>query len=65
MPDLLVFDLDPLRDALEADGLTPLAKTSGAKGMQFYAAISTERLTRRRLMRRAWRSGSRGRPRRR
>jgi DNA ligase D-like protein (predicted polymerase) len=54
-PDLLVFDLDPgapanvvdccrvaeaLRPMLEADGLTPLAKTSGGKGLQLYAAIS-------------------------
>jgi bifunctional non-homologous end joining protein LigD len=52
--DLLVFDLDPgapanvveccavavrLRDALEADGLTAVAKTSGSKGMQLYAPI--------------------------
>jgi bifunctional non-homologous end joining protein LigD len=54
-PDLLVFDLDPgapanvveccrvaceLRPLLEADGLTPLAKTSGGKGLQLYAAVS-------------------------
>ena len=54
-PDLLVFDLDPgapanivdccriaenLRPMLEADGLTPLAKTSGGKGLQLYARIS-------------------------
>ncbi len=54
-PDLLVFDLDPgapanivdccrvaedLRPLLEADGLAPLAKTSGGKGLQLYAAIS-------------------------
>jgi len=54
-PDLLVFDLDPgapanitdccrvagaLRPILEADGLTPLAKASGGKGLQLYAAIS-------------------------
>jgi bifunctional non-homologous end joining protein LigD len=54
-PDLLVFDLDPgapanivdccriaewLRPMLEADGLTPVAKTSGGKGLQLYAAIS-------------------------
>jgi bifunctional non-homologous end joining protein LigD len=54
-PDLLVFDLDPgppanivdccrvaedLRPLLEADGLTPLAKTSGGKGLQLYARIS-------------------------
>jgi len=51
-PDLLVFDLDPgpgtsiveccevallLRPLLEAEGLTPIAKTSGNKGMQVYA----------------------------
>jgi bifunctional non-homologous end joining protein LigD len=55
-PDLLVFDLDPgpgttiveccrvaerLYDALVADGLTPRAKTSGAKGMQLYCGIRT------------------------
>jgi bifunctional non-homologous end joining protein LigD len=54
-PDLLVFDLDPgppanivdccrvaedLRPLLEADGLTPLAKTSGGKGLQLYARIA-------------------------
>jgi bifunctional non-homologous end joining protein LigD len=54
-PDLLVFDLDPgppanivdccrvaedLRPLLEADGFAPLAKTSGGKGLQLYAAIS-------------------------
>jgi bifunctional non-homologous end joining protein LigD len=54
-PDLLVFDLDPgapativeccrvaeaLRPVLQADGLRPLAKTSGGKGLQLYAAIS-------------------------
>jgi bifunctional non-homologous end joining protein LigD len=54
-PDLLVFDLDPgapanvvdccrvacaLRPLLEADGLAPLAKTSGGKGLQLYAAVS-------------------------
>jgi bifunctional non-homologous end joining protein LigD len=53
--DLLVFDLDPgppatiaeccvvaveLRAILEADGLTPAAKTSGSKGMQVSAAVS-------------------------
>jgi bifunctional non-homologous end joining protein LigD len=52
--DQLVLDLDPgapaaigeccqvallLRDALAADGLAPVAKTSGSKGMQLYAAI--------------------------
>jgi len=51
-PDQLVFDLDPgepatvveccqvarlLRPLLAADGLTPLAKTSGSKGLQLYA----------------------------
>ncbi|MDP9434927.1 MAG: non-homologous end-joining DNA ligase [Actinomycetota bacterium] len=51
-PDLVVFDLDPgppatvveccevallLRPVLQADGLEPLAKTSGSKGMQLYA----------------------------
>ncbi|WP_340688392.1 DNA ligase D [Amycolatopsis coloradensis] len=56
-PDRLVFDLDPgpgtsivhccgvaerLRDALTEDGLTPLAKTSGSKGMQLYCAITTD-----------------------
>jgi bifunctional non-homologous end joining protein LigD len=54
-PDLLVFDLDPgapanvveccrvaclLRPMLEADGLAPLAKTSGGKGLQLYANVS-------------------------
>ncbi len=54
-PDLLVFDLDPgppatiadccrvallLRPLLEQIGLHPLAKTSGGKGMQIYAALS-------------------------
>jgi bifunctional non-homologous end joining protein LigD len=54
-PDLLVFDLDPgapanvteccrvaclLRPLLEADGLAPLAKTSGGKGLQLYAVVS-------------------------
>ncbi|WP_244199856.1 DNA ligase D [Amycolatopsis thailandensis] len=56
-PDRLVFDLDPgpdtsivhccrvaerLHDALADDGLTTLAKTSGAKGMQLYCAITTD-----------------------
>jgi bifunctional non-homologous end joining protein LigD len=51
-PDLLVLDLDPgppasvvdccevallLRDVLAEDGHTPLAKTSGNKGLQLYA----------------------------
>jgi bifunctional non-homologous end joining protein LigD len=55
-PDRLVFDLDPgpdttiveccriaerLYDILTADGLTPVAKTSGNKGMQLYAGIRT------------------------
>jgi len=54
-PDLLVFDLDPgapativeccrvaeaLRPVLEADGLRPLPKTSGGKGLQLYAPLS-------------------------
>ena len=53
-PDLLVFDLDPglpatvveccavaleLRPMLKADGIQPLAKTSGGKGMQLYARV--------------------------
>jgi bifunctional non-homologous end joining protein LigD len=55
VPDLLVFDLDPgapativeccrvaeaLKPVLEDDGLAPLAKTSGGKGLQLYAPIS-------------------------
>jgi bifunctional non-homologous end joining protein LigD len=54
-PDLLVFDLDPglpatvvdccrvaeeLLPLLEDEGLRPLPKTSGGKGLQLYAAIS-------------------------
>jgi bifunctional non-homologous end joining protein LigD len=54
-PDLLVFDLDPgapatiaeccevacaLRPLLEADGLDPLPKTSGGKGLQVYARLN-------------------------
>jgi bifunctional non-homologous end joining protein LigD len=54
-PDLMVFDLDPgepadivdccrvalaLRPLLQADGLAPLAKTSGGKGLQLYAPVS-------------------------
>jgi bifunctional non-homologous end joining protein LigD len=54
-PDLLVFDLDPgppativeccavaelLRPLLVDRGLEPLAKTSGGKGLQLYAAVS-------------------------
>lgn len=57
LPDRLVFDLDPgpgtsiveccrvaerLHTALTADGLTPTAKTSGGKGLQVYAAITTD-----------------------
>jgi bifunctional non-homologous end joining protein LigD len=52
--DLIVFDLDPgppatiaeccevalpLRELLEADGLHPVAKTSGSKGMQISAPV--------------------------
>jgi bifunctional non-homologous end joining protein LigD len=55
-PDRLVFDLDPgtgtsivecarvaerLREILVDDGLTPVAKTSGSKGMQVYCGIRT------------------------
>ena len=55
-PDRLVFDLDPgpgttvvdccrvaerLYDVLVEDGLTPVAKTSGSKGMQLYAGVVT------------------------
>jgi bifunctional non-homologous end joining protein LigD len=55
-PDRLVFDLDPgpgtsivqcarvaerLHDILTNDGLAPVAKTSGSKGMQVYAGIHT------------------------
>ncbi|HEY1830168.1 MAG TPA: non-homologous end-joining DNA ligase [Acidimicrobiales bacterium] len=51
-PDLVVFDLDPgdgativeccsvaqwIRDALDAQGLASVAKTSGSKGLQVYA----------------------------
>ncbi len=54
LPDRLVFDLDPgepatvveccavalrLREVLVAAGLDPVAKTSGNKGMQVYAAV--------------------------
>ena len=53
-PDLLVFDLDPgppativeccavallLRPLLADLGLEPVAKTSGGKGLQLYAAV--------------------------
>jgi bifunctional non-homologous end joining protein LigD len=55
-PDLLVFDLDPgppativeccrvallLRGVLAGHGLSAVAKTSGSKGMQLYAPITT------------------------
>ncbi|GAA5103557.1 non-homologous end-joining DNA ligase [Haloechinothrix salitolerans] len=55
-PDRLVFDLDPgapativeccrvaesLREVLTADGLTPVPKTSGSKGLQLYCAVRT------------------------
>jgi bifunctional non-homologous end joining protein LigD len=55
--DLIVFDLDPgkpagmaecrevallLRDRLDADGLVPLAKTSGSKGMQVSAPVEVQ-----------------------
>lgn len=55
-PDRLVFDLDPgpgatvvdccrvaerLHDVLTGHGLTPVAKTSGSKGMQLYAGVRT------------------------
>ena len=55
--DLIVFDLDPgppativeccevallLRSVLEEDGLAPLAKTSGSKGMQISAPVSCD-----------------------
>lgn len=55
LPDLLVLDLDPgpgagiveccavadrLRARLVEDGLAPLVKTSGSKGMQVYAPIT-------------------------
>ncbi|SDJ43487.1 bifunctional non-homologous end joining protein LigD [Actinokineospora alba] len=55
-PDRLVFDLDPgapativecaevalrLRELLVADGLEVVAKTSGSKGMQLYASVTT------------------------
>ncbi|ROP35318.1 non-homologous end-joining DNA ligase [Saccharothrix texasensis] len=54
-PDLVVFDLDPgepatvvqccrvacrVREVLEGDGLAPVVKTSGSKGLQVYAAVS-------------------------
>jgi bifunctional non-homologous end joining protein LigD len=53
-PDRLVLDLDPgepatavecaevallLRELVEADGLRPLVKSSGSKGLQVYAAV--------------------------
>ncbi|MGY1750813.1 non-homologous end-joining DNA ligase [Modestobacter sp. SYSU DS0511] len=57
LPDLLVLDLDPgpgtgvaecahvahrLREVLAADGLDPVVKTSGSKGLQVYAPITAE-----------------------
>ena len=54
LPDLLVLDLDPgpgtgvvqcaqvahrLRERLVADGLDPVVKTSGSKGLQVYAPV--------------------------
>ena len=54
VPDRLVLDLDPgapatavecaevallLRDLVTADGLTPVVKSSGSKGLQVYAAV--------------------------
>jgi bifunctional non-homologous end joining protein LigD len=56
LPDLLVLDLDPgpetgiaeccavaerLGERLESDGLDPVVKTSGSKGMQVYAPIES------------------------
>jgi len=56
LPDLLVLDLDPgpdagileccevaerLREQLVADGLNPVVKTSGSKGMQVYVPLNT------------------------
>ncbi len=56
-PDRLVFDLDPgpgatvvdcsrvaerLHDVLTGHGFTPVAKTSGSKGMQVYAGVRTD-----------------------
>ncbi|MEV6904322.1 non-homologous end-joining DNA ligase [Amycolatopsis sp. NPDC051372] len=60
-PDRLVFDLDPgegativeccrvaerLLEVLTADGLTPLPKTSGSKGLQIYCGVRTRRAER-------------------
>ncbi|MGY1857630.1 non-homologous end-joining DNA ligase [Modestobacter sp. SYSU DS0290] len=57
LPDLLVLDLDPgpgtgvtecaqvahrLREVLVADGLDPVVKTSGSKGLQVYAPVTAE-----------------------
>jgi bifunctional non-homologous end joining protein LigD len=57
-PDLLVFDLDPgppahlaqccqiallLRDQVTKEGIELLPKTSGSKGMQLYAGITSKR----------------------
>ena len=71
-PDLLVLDLDPgppatvveccqvallLREVLVADGLEPVAKTSGSKGLQVYAALRETSADRTRRTRTSWRSG--------
>ncbi|GAA3437921.1 hypothetical protein [Kutzneria kofuensis] len=57
LPDRLVLDLAPgpgttivaccrvagrLREILLADGFTPVATTSGSKGMQVYASVAVE-----------------------
>ena len=57
LSDRLVFDLDPgpgttivaccrvaerLREILLADGLTPVATTSGSKGMQIYSSVDVD-----------------------
>ena len=73
-PDMVVFDLDPgepativeccevallLREVLQEDGLEPIAKTSGSKGMQLYARAPVRAARRPRPTRRGWRSSSR------